>query len=238
MSLNATVSSPNSSRDGTGSVDVVVAGADLLRTGLEPADRAHEQPRQQHRRETDHEDDHRRGQHQLAGERRDGGERLRGVDLGDHRPVQPGHVDRRVRLQRLVAEIVVGRSACPAGPAGPAWSPRWRPAAPGWCRPAGSPPRPRRAVCPPRRRRACKLSRVLEEQPRVRAHQVVGSDDERLAGLAHARLFPAPVHRHQPVDLGDRKLQREHAVDAALAARPATPSRRSVRRRAGSRRSR
>ena len=63
---------------------------------------------------------------------------------------------------------------------------------------------------------ALELLGVLEEHPRVRAHQIVGPDQERLAGVTHAGGFPLLVDGHQPVDLGDRELQRQNAFHPAL----------------------
>jgi hypothetical protein len=47
---------------------------------------------------------------------------------------------------------------------------------------------------------ALELLGVLQEQPRVRAHQPVRTHQERLAGLAHPGCFPLSVRGHQPVD--------------------------------------
>ena len=58
--------------------------------------------------------------------------------------------------------------------------------------------------------------RILQEQPGIGAHQIIGTDDERLTRGTHAGILPAPVHRHELVDLRDRELKRQNAVDPAL----------------------
>ena len=136
-----------------GDGNAVVARADLLGAALEPADRADEQPRQQHRRDADHEDDRHRRQHQPPGERRHRGEGLRGVDLGDDGPSQPGDVGGRIGLQRLVAEVVVGDQRAALALLRQLGRHSWRRAAPASCRAGGWRPRRRRAACPPLRRR-------------------------------------------------------------------------------------
>ena len=192
----------------------VVARADLLRTCLEATDRAHEQPRQQHRRDADDEDDRHRRQHQRSRERRHRSECLRRVDLGDDGPPQPWNVGGRVGLQGFVTEIVVGDQRAALTP----------------LRQLGGLGRHRLhqggAVLADGVlgdvRRSSRVDDValvglgiLEKQPGIGSHQVVGADDERLTGGAHAGVLPAAVDRHQRVDLRDRELQCQHAVDPA-----------------------
>ena len=167
----------------------VLARADPLGTRLEPPDRPHEQTCQQHRRDADHEDDHRRREHQCARERRHRREGLGCVDLGDDGPVQALHVDRRVGLQRLVTQVVVGDQ-------GAALSSLRQLRGFGRDRLHKSGP-----VLPDRFLGhigrsaglddvALECFRILEEQAGIRAHQIVGTDDERLTGLAHPATLP------------------------------------------------
>ena len=67
---------------------------------------------------------------------------------------------------------------------------------------------------------------IFEEQPGIRAHPVVGSDQERLAGLSHPDPGPVPVERHDPVQHRQRKLHRQHSGRPAhLADRSDDPGR-------------
>ena len=83
------------------------------------------------------------------------------------------------------------------------------------------PRRPRRAGCPPRRRRACNrsgFSRNSRESDRIRSS---GPTRKVSPVLPMPGRLPLLVDRHQPVDLRDRELQRQHAFDA-----PVRPDRR------------
>ena len=144
-----------------------------------------------------------------------GRERLSGVDLGDDRPVQPLKLDRCIGLQRFLPEVVVldDRAALAAlSQAGRLGRHRLHkrgaPLADGFL----SDIRGRSRVDDV----ALELLGILQEHSRVRPHQVVGSDQERLAGPAHPRGFPLPVRCHQTTDLGDRELQCQNAFHSAL----------------------
>ncbi len=187
--------------------DVVVAGADLLGADLQPPDRPDEHPGPQHGGQAGDEDDESSGADQSEGEVALGGERLVGVDRGDDRPVQTFEVQRGVGLQGAVAEVVGGdqRSGLTAlgcfGRLGPD-----RLDQDGRALPHG-------AVGHLRRRSgrddvfAVGL-RILEEQPRIGAHQVVLADQESLPGGAHSDPLPLSVGGHQPVDDGGRVFNR------------------------------
>ena len=52
---------------------------------------------------------------------------------------------------------------------------------------------------------------IFQEQTGIRAHPVVGSDQERLAGLSHPDPDPVPVEGHDAVQHRQRKLHRQHS---------------------------
>ncbi len=142
----------------------------------------------------------------------------------------PDKSDRGVGLQCVLPEIVVARSWCPSVRAAHVES-----------HPCVDRLHKQCAALPKRcfgdvRRSArvdhvlLELFRVLEEQPRVRAHEIVGSDEECLTGPAHSGGLPVAVDGHQPVDLGDRELQRQHAFHSSMRSdRRDHPGRRLVR---------